>query len=162
MTREANGGAGAAAVALLMTLIALMTATQAMAQASAFTQISSSAFGPTVVTSTCTGESITIQGTLRSLIHVTFDPTGGGHFRFSTGQHGTGTGTTGAHYTLATTSGSEANFPGTAFAFTIEVNSLLVTPGPTNNQTLHSTAHVTFDANGNFSSMVDNFRADCQ
>jgi hypothetical protein len=42
------------------------------------------------------------------------------------------------------------------------MSSRLITAGPNNNQMLHSTVHVTFDANGNMTSNVDNFRADCQ
>lgn len=159
--RVTGGAVVAAAMAVILAL--LMTPTQAMAQASPFTQVSSSPFGPTVVISTCTGEAVTVQGTQRSLIHVTFDPNGGGHFRFYTGQHGFGVGTlSGNQYTFAETAGSEANFPGTPFEFTQQMSSRLITPGPNNNQMLHSTVHVTFNANGNFSSTVDNFSADCQ
>jgi hypothetical protein len=144
-------------------VIVLMMPTRAMAQASPFTQVSSSPFGPVVVVSTCTGEAVTIQGTQRSLIHVTFDGTGGGHFRFYTGQHGFGVGApSGNQYTFAETAGSEANFPGNSFEFTVQMSSRLITAGPNNNQMLHSTVHVTFDANGNMTATVNNFSADCQ
>jgi hypothetical protein len=164
MTSHSKRVFGAAVVAVSMTVIVgSMTATQAMAQAAPFTSVSSSPFGPVVVISTCTGEAITVQGTQRSLIHVTFEPTGGGHFRFYTGQHGLGVGTpSGNQYTFAETAGSEANFPGTGFEFTVQMNSRLITPGPNNNQMLHSTVHVTFNASGNMTATVDNFSADCQ
>jgi hypothetical protein len=164
LTPHSRCSVGAAVVAVSMTvIIGLMTPTRAMAQASPFTQVSSSPFGPVVVVSTCTGEAVTIQGTERSLIHVTFDASGGGHFRFHTGQHGFGVGViSGKQYTFASTAGSEANFPGTSFEFTQQMRSSLITAGPNNNQVLHSTVHVTFNANGDFSSTVDNFSADCQ
>ena len=149
--------------AVLSTVLVLTAPGQAAAQASPFTQVTSTPFGPVVVVSTCTGDAVTIQGTLRSLIHATFDPAGGGHFRFFTGQNGTGIGTpSGKSYVFSETGGAESNFSGNGSEFTMEMNSRLVTSGPNNNQMLHSTVHVTFNSSGGFTATVDNFRADCQ
>ena len=114
------------AVVLVLCTIAIVLTTpeRAMAQASPFTQVTTSPFGPIVVVSTCTGEAVTVQGTQRSLIHATFDANGGGHFRFFTGQNGFGIGaTTGNQYKFMNTSGTEADFSGSGSAFTMQIDS---------------------------------------
>lgn len=161
MTRDLKC-AGIVAIAVLVG-IALTSPAPVMAQASSFTEVATSPFGPVIVVSSCTAETITIQGTQRSLIHATFDAGGGGHFRFHTGQKGTGTGSLGNTYTFVSTGSSEADFSGSgAQSFTVQMHSRLITAGPNNNQMLHSVVHVTFNSNGTMTATVDTFTADCQ
>ncbi len=152
-------------VAILLTsLLGLTAPSPVMAQAMPMTEVTTSPIGPVVVVSSCTGEAVTITGTTRAVNHVTFDPNGGGHFRFFMGDQGTGIGSpSGNQYMFGDTVSVESNFPsGNSFEFSQDINSRLFTAGPNNNQIIHGTLHVTFNGNGGFTAFIDNFSIDCR
>ncbi len=150
-----------AVIAVALAVLGVAMPGRAFADSDNVTVVSDTPFSQSVV-SACTGEVITMQGSMRGLTHVNFDNAGGGHFRFFVGTQASGSSAAGVDYRYSDTTSVEQNFPsGNSFNFSVEVNSRLVTSGPNNNQKAHLTLHFTF-ANGELTSEVINSSVDCQ
>ena len=112
------------------------------------------------------GELVRLDGSIQFLFHVTEDPAGGFHVGFennpqglsgygeTTGLQYQGTGSTGSH-----TNGSFSSFPITD---TFVNNFRIVGQGPGNDLHVHSNVHFTVNANGDLTTVVDNFSFDCR
>ena len=111
------------------------------------------------------GELVFLSGDLHSLFHVTV--IGQRYvFRQSTHPQGiTGTGlTTGDQYrgTGVTGSVSSGSLTNGQFSDTFVNNFRIIGEGPDNNLLIHETFHVTFNADGEFTTLVTNFSAECR
>lgn len=109
------------------------------------------------------GEEVILSGTLHLLSHTTFDNRGGFHAKFHAQPQGvTGLGlTTGDTY--QGTGVTQDQFNGTVGSeFTFVNNFNIIGQGPGNNAMIHETFHVTVNANGQVTAVVDNFRATCK
>ena len=133
----------------------------ATATATTDTAVTRTPFGPYTIPG-CT-EPISIEGEARQLIHFTQD-NNGLHFKFLFGMDGTGVGTaTGAKYRYINTGSGEANINGIfPVVITNTMNSRLVTSGSNNNEIVHVTFHTTLNENGDATSTVVDYTADCQ
>ena len=113
----------------------------------------------------CAGEGVAITGDLHFLFHITVDPNAGTHVEVHFNPQGVmGTGlVTGATYqgTGATHDSVNINGPPPS-EFTSVNNFLLIGRGPNNNLLVHSTTHVTINANGKVTAVVENARVECR
>lgn len=111
------------------------------------------------------GELVLVQGTLHIQSHTTinnnraslkihFQPQGATGTGLTTGDTYRATGVTQEHDSIPLTGG--------AFNFTFVNNFRLIGPGPDNNFLVHQTVHVTVDANGVVTTVVDNTSIECR
>ena len=110
------------------------------------------------------GEVVLISGTLHVQNHITindnrasikihFQPQGAGGVGLTTGDQYNATGVTQEHDSLPLTNG--------ATEFTFTNNFRIIGQGPDNNLQVHQTVHVTVNANGDVTTIVDNSTVDC-
>ena len=110
------------------------------------------------------GESVTVSGILHIQTHVTinqnrlifkthFQPQGAVGFGLITGDVYHGTGVTQFMDSIPNPSGAQTSSFINNFRF--------IGPGPDNNFQVHQNVHITFNANGEVSSDVDNTSIDC-
>ena len=110
------------------------------------------------------GEVVLISGTLHIQNHITindnrasikvhFQPQGAGGVGLTTGDKYNATGVTQEHDSLPLTNG--------AAEFTFINNFRIIGQGPDNNLQVHQTVHVTVNANGDVTTIVDNSTVDC-
>ena len=110
------------------------------------------------------GEVVLISGTLHVQNHITindnrasikvhFQPQGAGGVGLTTGDQYNATGVTQEHDSLPLTNG--------ATEFTFINNFRIIGQGPDNNLQVHQTVHVTVNANGDVTTIVDNSSVDC-
>jgi hypothetical protein len=119
----------------------------------------------TILVNPCTGEPIQFTGTGHFSAHGVINGN-----RFSMHSHFNGQGIhgegliNGTSYTGSEADNSSVNGPASNGAFTItETNSFkMVTSGGGNNFTVKALFHVTVNANGDLTVLVDNFSAECQ
>ena len=154
-------------LALAITLLALTLSGPAFAQALAittndFVPFAQIAFVPCA--NGGAGELVLIQGTLHIQQHITinnnratikshFQPQGAGGTGLTTGDTYNAVGVTQEVDTLALTGG--------ASEFTFINNFRLIGQGPGNNLQVHQTIHVTINADGTVTSVVDNTSVEC-
>ena len=110
------------------------------------------------------GEIVTLSGRLRGLFHLTLDAGGGGHIVFSSNPQGvSGVGeTSGERYRGTGISRQTHNFIGLPFSDTFVNDFRIIGQGAGNNLLIHSNLHLTINANGEITTFVDNFRAECK
>jgi len=153
---------------LALTLVALTLAGPAFAQALAittndFVPFAQLAFVPCA--NGGAGELVLIQGTLHIQQHITingnratikshFQPQGAGGTGLTTGDTYNAVGVTQEVDTLALTGG--------ASEFTFVNNFRLIGQGPDNNLQVHQLVHVTINADGTVTTVVDNTSVECQ
>jgi hypothetical protein len=112
-----------------------------------------------------TGENVLIEGTLHLQEHVTINnnrvnlkihaqPQGASGVGEITGDIYRATGVTQEQDSIPLVNG--------AFEFTFINNFKIIGPGPDNNLLVHQTVHVTMNANGEITAVVDNISVDCQ
>ena len=110
------------------------------------------------------GELVLVEGTLHIQQHITinnnrasikihFQPQGAKGVGLTTGDVYNATGVTQEHDSIALTGG--------ASEFTFVNNFRLIGPGPDNNLQVHQTVHVTINANGTVTTVVDNTSVEC-
>ena len=111
-----------------------------------------------------TGEMVTLGGSLHTLFHVTSDASGGFHFMSETNPQGiSGVGAiTGDKYQGTGVTRSDFNVSGLPFNRTYVNNFRIIGPGTGNNLLVHQTFHVTANANGEITSTVDHWSAECR
>ena len=152
---------------LALTLVALTLAGPAFAQALAittndFVPFAQLAFVPCA--NGGAGELVLIQGTLHIQQHITingnratikshFQPQGAGGTGLTTGDTYNAVGVTQEVDTLALTGG--------ASEFTFVNNFRLIGQGPDNNLQVHQLVHVTINANGTVTNVIDNSSVEC-
>lgn len=111
------------------------------------------------------GELVLVEGTLHIQQHITingntaslkihFQPQGATGTGLTTGDSYQATGVTQEHDTVPLTNG--------AFNFTFINNFKIIGTGPDNNLLVHQTVHVTIDANGFVTTIVDNTSIECR
>ena len=111
------------------------------------------------------GELVLISGTLHIQQHITindnrvslkihFQPQGASGVGLTTGDTYRATGETQEHDSLPLTGG--------AAEFTFVNNFKIIGQGPDNNLLVHQTVHVTVNANGDVTTIVDNASVECQ
>lgn len=102
-------------------------------------------------------EPVALQGSLHFTIGVTEDQRGGSHARLHVNYQGvTGTGTvSGVTYEVPTTANLNVNM-GSANTLTFTVNVRFISHGSAPNFNLHENFHVTINANGEITAVVDN------
>lgn len=110
------------------------------------------------------GELVLLEGTLHLQEHITINnnrvnlkihaqPQGVSGVGQITGDTYRGTGVTQEQDSIPLTGG--------AFEFTFINNFRIIGPGPDNNAQTHQTIHVTMNANGEITAVVDNIRIEC-
>jgi len=110
------------------------------------------------------GEIVLISGTLHIQNHITINgnrasikfhaqPQGASGVGLTTGDVYRATGETQEHDSIPISNG--------AFEFTFVNNFKIIGPGPDNNLLVHQNVHVTIDANGNVTTVVDNSSVEC-
>jgi hypothetical protein len=154
------------ATLLAVTAIALVGAAGAGAQAMTVTTNEQIPFA-TVVLVPCAndgaGELVELSGTLHVLSHVTIDAQGGLHVK----QHAQPQGISGIGLTTGDsyrgTGVTQSEFNATAAEEQTFINNFrIIGQGPDNNFLVHSTFHVTVNANGEVTTVVDNFSVECR
>ena len=111
------------------------------------------------------GELVLIEGTLHIQQHITindnrasikvhFQPQGAKGTGLTTGDSYNATGVTQEHDSIALTGG--------ATEFTFINNFRIVGTGPDNNLLVHQTVHVTINANGTVTTVIDNTSVECR
>jgi len=111
-----------------------------------------------VLTPPCDGaEAVELQGSVHLTAGVTQDQRGGLHLRVHVNYQGvTGTGTvSGATYEVPTTVNLNTNL-GSATTFTTTVNVRFISHGSAPNFNMHQNVHITINANGEITAIVDN------
>ena len=109
------------------------------------------------------GEEVVLRGTLHLLFRTTIDNRGGFHSKFHAQPQGlSGVGlTTGDRY--RGTGVTQDKFNGrVGSTFTFVNNFNIIGQGPGNNAMIHQNFHVTVNARGQVTAVVDNFRATCR
>ena len=156
---------------LTLTLVTVMTLTLAGVAFSQATAITTNDFIPfaQLVLVPCAnggaGELVLVEGTLHIQQHITinnnrasikihFQPQGATGVGLVTGDTYHATGVTQEHDSIPILNG--------AFNFTFVNNFRLIGPGPDNNLQVHQNVHVTIDANGVVTTVVDNTSIECQ
>ncbi len=118
----------------------------------------------TVIQNPCSPEAVVLSGDLHLVIHVTEDNRGGYHMEVETNTEGlSGTGlTTGVSYRASETTG-DSWYAGVPFpsVYTSTKDTELLSQGDTDNFLMHFDLHVTVNADGVLSALVDNLRAGC-
>lgn len=144
----------------MVSVFALTTSKQVVAQATTDTSSQSVPLELTIFIP-CSGETVAVTGELHILNHVTVNPDGSLHVV----QHFNPQGVSGV-------SDAGNKFQGTGVTqevfninvgqtFTFVNNFRFIGQGPGNNSTIHQNVHTTVNANGDLTSTVDNFSADC-
>lgn len=109
------------------------------------------------------GEDVALSGTLHILFRTTFDNRGGFHTKFHfqpQGVSGTGLTTGDKYQATGVTQGTDNGKVG--FESTFVNNFRVIGQGPGNNFLVHENFHITFNANGEVTAFVDNFRVECK
>ena len=152
-------------LALALTLLGLLSLTGAgVALAEAFTVTTVEQIPISFETPGCE-EPILLTGTLHLVSHVTFDANGGFHLVSESNPQGVrGLGlTSGTMYQGTGVGRVNANASGSgAEEFTTVGSFKIIGRGPTDNLLVQATFHVTVNANGEVTSVVDNFSVRCQ
>jgi len=109
------------------------------------------------------GEFVVLNGTLHILFRTTIDSKGGFHTKFHFQPQGvTGTGfTTGDKYQGTGVTQGTANGK-VGFVSTFVNNFKIIGQGPGNNFLIHENFHITVNANGEVTALVDNFSVRCK
>lgn len=154
------------ALAVAMSLIAMMGTTSALAKATTFTsnvQIPTtiSVFVPCAAGGA--GEVVVLSGTLHVLFHTTIDDSGGIHGMYHyqpQGISGTGLTTGDSYQATGETLGTIYSRVGGEVT---DVNNFkIIGQGPGNNFLVHENFHFTVNANGEVTAFVDNFSVECK
>lgn len=110
------------------------------------------------------GEFVHLTGNLHALFHVTVSNSGNftikGHFQ-PQGVSGTGE-ATGTKYQGTGVTQDMSHFGRVGEVFTYINNFRIIGQGPGNNFLVHQVFHITINANGTLTSVVDGFKADCK
>lgn len=154
------------ATLLAITAIALAGAAGAGAQATTVTtneQVPITVFAFVPCANDGAGELVVLTGTLHVLTHVTIDDQGGLHVK----QHFQPQGLSGVGLTTGDTyrgtGVTQTEFNATAATEQTSINNFrIIGQGPDNNFLVHSTFHVTVNANGEVTTVVDNFSTECR
>jgi hypothetical protein len=154
------------ATLLAITAIALAGAAGAGAQATTVTtneQVPITLFAFVPCANDGAGELVELTGTLHLLSHVTIDAQGGLHVK----QHAQPQGVSGIGLTTGDryqgTGVTQSQFNATAAVEETFINNFrIIGQGPDNNFLVHSTFHVTVNANGEVTTVVDNFSIECR
>jgi hypothetical protein len=154
------------ATVLAVTAIALTGAAGAGAQATTVTtneQVPIVVFAFVPCANDGAGELVELSGTLHVLTHVTTDDQGGLHVK----QHFQPQGISGVGLTTGDkyqgTGATQTEFNATAAFEQTSVNNFrIIGQGPDNNLLVHATFHVTVNANGDVTTVVDNFSVECR
>jgi hypothetical protein len=154
------------ATLLAITAIALAGAAGARAQATTVTtneQVPITLFAFVPCANDGAGELVELTGTLHLLSHVTIDAQGGLHVK----QHAQPQGVSGIGLTTGDryqgTGVTQSQFNATAAVEETFINNFrIIGQGPDNNFLVHSTFHVTVNANGEVTTVVDNFSIECR
>lgn len=154
------------ATLLAVTAIALAGAAGAGAQATTVTTNEQIPFAIVVFVPCANdgaGELVELTGTLHVLTHVTIDDQGGLHVK----QHSQPQGISGVGLTTGDTyrgtGVTQTEFNATAATEQTSINNFrIIGQGPDNNFLVHSTFHVTVNANGEVTTVVDNFSTECR
>lgn len=155
------------APAALVAGILVLLGTVGPAAASASPRIVREQVAGMVFLNPCTGERITItDGTLQVLVQVTADATGGRHVVI----HGNAQGVkatgeiSGDTYRLSGDFWTEQNVAGDGFPLVlqmVEVHNVL-SPGSADNFIVHLVSHLTVNADGTITALVDSVSAECR
>jgi len=112
------------------------------------------------------GDIVVLSGTLHDVFHITVDSRGGLHLTTHDNPQGVrGVGlASGTRYrgTGVTRSGINVGRVGSPFTLTFVNNFRIIGQGPGNNFLVHDNFHVTVNANGAVTALVDNFTIDCK
>ena len=153
-------------LAVILVSIAALTAVQASAQAITFRDNVRVPF-ETVVFVPCAaggaGEEVFLSGSIHLMFLTTIDARGGFHSKFHFQPQGvSGYGlTTGARY--QGTGVTQGHFNGKVGVQDTFVNNFrIIGQGPGNNFMIHQNVHVTINANGEVTALVDNSRVTCR
>jgi hypothetical protein len=110
----------------------------------------------------CTGEVIDYSGTENLVSNVVANGSGGFHINVNLQQHVTGVGeTSGTQYTLNGTFNTEFNVNGAA-ELTITLHEVFVAHGSQPNEAAAALLHITVNANGDVTVLVDKLTDDCR
>ncbi len=110
----------------------------------------------------CSGDLVTIVGDMRTLSHIHDDGTGAFHGHISGAQDGSGVGVSGAVYQFSNSFSLNVNGSASPSVLSIEMSSHLNTSGPDNNTDMHTTVHLTINANGDVTVVNVDTRGGCQ
>jgi len=112
----------------------------------------------------CAGELVVLNGPLHILSSVTFDRAGGfhmlGHFQ-PQGISGLGQ-TTGAKYQATGETEFQTNAKAVPFETSFVNNFKIIGQGPGNNLLIHENMHLTVNANGTVTAVIDNTSVECR
>jgi hypothetical protein len=110
------------------------------------------------------GEVVQLSGNLHTLFHFTDDGAGGFHAMNESNPQGiSGTGlTSGDKYQGTGVTRSNFNAGAIPFNQTFINNFRIIGEGPGNNLLIHHNFHITVNANGELTALVDNFSAECR
>jgi hypothetical protein len=150
---------------MIMAVLIGVTVTAAYGQASVSTIQFSSPIGGQV-SNFCGLEDVQLSGSVNNVLHITRDANGGlhiidGHTNF---QGVTGVGlTSGSRYIFAGGVNPISNVvQDSANSITFLAHGRLISPGQQTNQLATTQIHVTFNANGQVTSQVENFVFECR
>lgn len=153
-------------VAVFLAVLALMLSAATPSQAAATTFRDSITVPYDVVLyNACTGEDVALTGELSITAHTTIDGQGGIHSKFTLVPHNVrGTGlSSGITYKAVggarSTFNADADFAPLAITSTSMFN--LVSQGSSDNFQVRYTFHLTVNANGELTAVVDNFTLKC-
>ena len=153
---------------LAITVLALTLAGAVFGQALAITTNDFIPFAQAVVVPCANGgagETVLISGTLHLQDHITINGTRANIKTHAQPQGATGTGlTTGDTYSATGVTQEQDSIPliNGAFEFTFVNNFKIIGQGPDNNLLVHQTVHVTIDATGFVTTVVDNLTVECR
>ncbi len=152
---------------LALALAALFAAgaqTSARAQATNVTSTASFPIETTAVS--CAGDTVTFDGKMHFLMHVTTDASGGRHAVLEINTQGVkGVGLTGAQYTSSTTLHETLTDPESVdgkLVYTSTVKYLVVGQGKNPDFLVRMTTHITVDDDGNAVPSTPEFTIKCQ
>lgn len=117
------------------------------------------------LTNTCNGDQVTFQGNMHVTNHTTADASGGFHLRTHTNyQDVTGTGApSGLNYRVGTTSNQTTNDPdGAQSEMTVIQTIKLISQGSALNYFIRVVFHITINANGETTSIVNETSIECR
>jgi hypothetical protein len=109
------------------------------------------------------GEIVTLSGDLHDMFDLTFDNAGGVHIKIQDNPQGvSGVGeTTGLKYQATGVTELELNAQ-IGIEETFVNNFRIIGQGPNNNFLVHENFHITINANGTLTSLIDNFSVECK
>jgi hypothetical protein len=153
-------------VAAVMAAAVALTAGVALARASTQTYTSTSPVSGQGYNSCYgDGELFTFEDTARSVISVTYDANGTRHLHMSTvSVTGEGVGDDGGRYRIAATHYIQTESDPSAYEQTFLLTQRLIRlgeDGTTDDYWVHTTLHVTQNANGEYTAEVSHFDFDC-